>query len=334
MAIPLKRPGGAVSILNRGRAAMDIILHLGAHRTGTTSFQQYLRANGTALSAAGTRVWDPRHTRKGLFSGLFPGPAAATGRNLRTRAEGRVLLQARRAADEGAKRLLVSDENMIGAPRTCLRHGTLYPAIGERMARISAAFGGQVARVALRIRSPDLWWASVAAYSVARGHVMPSAEKRETIASSGRGWRDVITDLACAMPNTEIMVMPFEQFGHRPTASLSAMTGSTAPDDPECHWLNRSPDLAFLRGVLTDRDENPDVLPAGEGRWQPFNDAQAAALRETYADDLFWLTAGADGLATLTEDPTRIRAGTSLTTGDMQEGQQNDSRQGHMAHSG
>jgi len=43
----------------------------------------------------------------------------------------------------------------------------------------------------------------------------------------------------------------------------------------------------------------PAELPSdGLGHWQPFTKDQTAALRETYADDLFWLTAGADGLAT------------------------------------
>jgi hypothetical protein len=57
-------------------------------------------------------------------------------------------------------------------------------------------------------------------------------------------------------------------------------------------------------------------------------------LRETYADDLFWLTAGADGLATLTETSTAPRAGTSWPDGDRRKGHHHDSGQRKLAQSG
>lgn len=46
---------------------MDIILHLGAHRTASTSFQRYMRSVSDALAAGGTGFWGPGRTRKGLF---------------------------------------------------------------------------------------------------------------------------------------------------------------------------------------------------------------------------------------------------------------------------
>ena len=47
-------------------------------------------------------------------------------------------------------------------------------------------------------------------------------------------------------------------------------------------------------------------MPEGDGRWDPFNDLQRATLREIWADDLFWLRAGADGLAQWLEEETPI----------------------------
>ena len=78
--------------------------------------------------------------RTGLFNGLFAAPHVMNGRDLQRRAMGRVRIHALRAQNEGAKRLLISEENMIGAPRACLRAGMLYPAIGERLARLGATF--------------------------------------------------------------------------------------------------------------------------------------------------------------------------------------------------
>ena len=330
--IPLNGSVGMVLLRRLGDKLMDIILHVGAHRTATTSFQRYLRANSDAIGTSGTGVWGPLRTRKGLFSGMFPGPAMQ-GRSP-DRVKGRVSLQLSRARDAGVVRLLVSDENMIGSSRQCVRTGSLFPAAGDRMARYCAAFDGAITRVMLNIRSPETWWASAAAYAISRGHGVPDAAPLDRIATSGRGWRDVITDLACAVPNAEIKIAPFEEFAGRPDALLSEATGVQAPRDRDHYWLNRAPDLPALRAILVERGQNPDLLPDETGHWNPFTEAQTDVLRETYSDDLFWLAAGADGLAQLTENPARNRAGTSQPTGDTRKGHSHDSRQRDMAQSG
>lgn len=323
--IPASWPVGAAAATALGRAIMDVILHIGAHRSGTTSFQRYLRDNHADLCARNIGFWGPMRVRQSVFPGLFPGPAAARGRDLRRRAKGRVQMQLAQCRDRGVQQLIVSDENMIGSARQCLRSAALYPAIGERMARIGSAFGGQIKRVVLSVRAPDLWWASASAYTVGRGHPVPNAQTRDAIAQNPRSWRDVITDLACALPDTEIRVTPFEHFAGRAEALFTACTDSKAPAG-NTQWLNRAPDLPALRDTLNERGEDPTLLPDTSGRWQPFDTAQASALRERYADDQFWLAAGADGLATLTEDPSRRRAGPSLPPGAMREGHANDIR--------
>lgn len=327
----------AVSLIGLPRAApwrkgivrlMDIILHVGSHRTGSTSFQHYLRGNRADLMAQGTALWEPNMLRKGLFDGLFAAPRMRNGRNLQRRAMGRVRLHAAQAKRAGAKRLLVSEENMIGAPRACLRAASLFPAIGERMARLDAAFEGRITRVVMCIRAQDLWWSSVAAYGVGRGHDVPDANRIAALAASPRTWRDVITDLSCALPETEINVMPFEQFVGQSDHILEVATGHAAPQHHAKSWLNRSPDAAMLRDKMAQQGVPATALPEhlakGEGRWNPFTPAQAAALREAYADDMMWLAAGADGLATLTEDRSRNRAGLTLPAGAHTKGQTHD----------
>lgn len=326
---------------------MDIILHVGSHRTGSTSFQHYLRGNRAQLMAQGTALWEPNMLRKGLFDGLFATPRMLNGRNLQRRAMGRVRLHAAQAKRAGAARLLVSEENMIGAPRACLRAASLFPAIGERMARLDAAFEGRISRVVMCIRAQDLWWSSVAAYGIGRGHPMPDETRIAALAASPRTWRDVITDMSCALPETEIHIMPFEQFVGQSDKILEQATEQPAPQDFAKSWLNRSPDAAMLREKMAESgfpvSELPAHLASGEGRWNPFTPAQAASLREAYADDMMWLTAGADGLATLTEDRTRTRAGLTLPADALTKGHSNDRYtehplqghpQGHMAHTG
>ena len=331
-AFPAARPTGAAHWHGWTRTLMDVILHLGAHRTATTTFQHYLRENAEDLAARGVAVWGPQKARTQIFPGLFRrSTAAQKGRNLARRAEGRIRMFVRRAQADGAVQLLVSDENLLGTPIACLRAARIYPASGERTARVSAAFGGQVRRIVLSIRAQDLWWASLAALTVSRGHPVPDAARIAAIAADRRSWRDVITDLACAAPGAEIEVIPFETWSGRPDRLLRAALAREVPPDCSLSWLNRSADLQMLRRRLAEQGANPDQLPDATGRWQPFSREEAAMLRENYADDLHWLMAGADGLARLTEDARLARAATMPPPGAEEKGQGND--KGRMAQS-
>jgi len=284
---------------------MDIILHLGAHRTASTVFQHYLCENRRELRKHQIGAWCPRHTRDGLLRGVIalPGSTATPSVQLR-RARGRIALNLRQAEAKGLRHLIVSDENMIGAPRRNLRDSRLYGDIGQRMARYGAAFDGRITRVVLSIRSQDSFWSSVAAFSVGRGHKVLTTDDLDRLVTSNRHWRDVITDLACALPDARLLILPYETWGGVPEKKLTLMTGlATPPMNYAREWLNRAPSLAQLRQALRDRGLDPvKLLPEGEGRWTPFDPAQYMALREVYADDLFWLRAGADGLATLIEE--------------------------------
>ncbi len=311
---------------------MDIILHVGAHRTASTSFQHYMRMRGQEMRTRGLGFWGPNRTRGGLFAGLFPGPGIACGRNARFRAKGRVRMHLDQARQKGLRQLMISDENMIGTARQCIRTASPYPAIGERMARYAEAFGVAPRRALLSVRSQDLWWASAMALTVSRGYPVPSSALLEEISLNLRGWRDVITDLACALPETEIIVAPFEQFAGRPDALLAAATDVNGPREQTPLWRGRSPDKPTLRRKIEEAGFDASAIPPGEGRWQPFDDVQTTRLRELYADDMHWLIAGAEGLATLAQDPTRIQTGSSLQAGVLTEGSETyDSGQKRMA---
>lgn len=309
----------------KGPYLMELVLHLGVHRTASTCFQYYLRENETALAQMHIETWGPRQTRDGLLTGIVPvaGSLQSSADQL-MRARGRFGLARLRARDKGMRQVVISDENMIGAPRRNLRDRKLYAGIGERMARFYDAFGKDVSRVVFSIRAQEMYWSSVLAFAVGRGHKVPDTHELDRLVTSSRMWRDVIRDLACAMPETEILVLPYEQFGGRPELKLKYLTNcETPPLKHAREWINRSPSVAQLRQILSDRRQDPDQLPNEDGRWQPFNEAQLAALRESYADDLFWLRAGADGMATLIEETGSDMTGKNLRSSPMTRGQKN-----------
>lgn len=312
---------------------MEIILHLGAHRTASTSFQHYLRRNAETLAKSGIGVWGPLRTRDGLLTGVVPasGSPRAPAQQL-ARATGRVSIALTKAEQTGTAQLVVSDENMLGAPRRNLRHSALYDDAGQRMARFAQAFGPRVTRVVLSIRAQDSYWGSALAFAVARGHRVPRRDDLDRLVTSPRHWRDVIADVACACPGADIHVLPYEVFGGQPERKLQAITGQAKmPRKHARAWLNRAPTIESLRAIVAERGGHSARLGEGEGRWQPFDAAQAAALRESYADDLFWLRAGADGLATLIEETEPGEAGTQPPLGQTTRGHSNDDEERRMA---
>ncbi|MFK7752928.1 MAG: hypothetical protein AB8B51_10285 [Sedimentitalea sp.] len=306
---------------------MDVILHIGAHRCATTSFQHYLSENETRLAQSGLAAWGPARTRGGLFSSVLapPGPVMHR-RDVRKRAVGRVRMALDHCATLAVSQLLVSDENLLGSIRHNMRRGALYAGAGERVARLVAACDGRVRDIVLNIRSPELYWASALGYGVARGFCAPEALDVTRFAQAGRTWRDVITDIACAASGIRLHVLPFETFGNRPDVQLHVLSGIAPPRQHARTWQNATPKLAALRAL-----PGAETLPCGEGRWMPFDRAQRAALRESYADDLMWLASGADGLATLTTDPEKNRTGTTPPQPDMTRGTRNDRQEGRMA---
>jgi hypothetical protein len=289
-------------------AVIDIILHIGAHRTGTTTFQTYMRDNATGLSARDIGFWGPQRTRGGLFSGVLPSAGAAKGRNLERRAVGRIKINCVRAEHSGKRHLVISDENMIGSVRSNLRSKGLYSAAGERMARYGQAFQDLKIKVFMSIRAQDRYWASALGYGITRGRSVPDAQALDVLARSQRNWRDLITDVACALPNAQITVLPFETYVGQPDAQLALMTGGDAPRTYARGWYNATPHLPELRTILEKRGQDSRTL-VGSGRWQPFDRAQVMAMREAHLDDLFWLHAGADGLATIIEETGVDRTG-------------------------
>ncbi|MFC6686384.1 hypothetical protein [Jhaorihella thermophila] len=293
---PARRPTGSGG---RG-GSVDVILHVGAHRCATTSFQSYLRRNTPVLARQGIGFWGPIRTRGGLLRGVIPRPALGQGPAILAAAADRIGAHLERCARRGVKTLIVSDENIVGSMRDNRMDADLYLRAGDRVASHVSAFGGNVMAVVLNIRALDRYWASALGYGVGRGLGLPGPVTLAAIASLSRGWRGVIEEIAQAAGGATVLVAPFECFAGRADAQLRAIAQCDAPFDHAGEWKNETPDLSRLRRRLDAREAAE--LPESEGRWNPFSDEQAALLRQRHDEDLRWLAAGADGLARLLDE--------------------------------
>lgn len=299
-------------IMGKGIGAVDVILHLGAHRTGTTSFQQVMTHNTAALTAAGVAFWGPQRTRKGLFQGLIKpvGQVDDAAHKQAARSGHVIRIEMDRLSDSGARALVVSEENMMGALGANLGQCRLYPDAGFRLGRIAAAFGGRVNRVAIGIRAYEAWWPSAVAYAVPAGRALPMGSTLDHLVTQPRRWRHVIEDAARAFPGADVVVWAFEAMAGNVQAQLSMALGGPPPAGfrRSGDWHHRSATASDLRQVLTDRGEFEAAahVPRGAWRYQPFEPHHLDALAGQYHDDLAWLRGGADGLATYFDTPEAI----------------------------
>ena len=324
---PAVRPIGAV-IADWARRIMDVILHIGAHRTGTMSFQEYMRHHTAVLAERGIGFLGLGQSEQG---GLRCLDEMSQKDMLSDKELGKQLDLARAT---GVSILVVSDENLLGSVRRNLRDRRLYPQCAARVAHVLRSFDGPVARVVLGIRSLEQYWCSTLADAVMHGAPVPTRSDLADIAGNNRTWRDVVEDIARAAHGVDLRVLPLERYSAWPHALLKGAIDQEAPADVQRRCLKRSPTLPGLRRALHDRGQSTSSLPFGMEHWNPFTNEEHAALREMYADDIMWLTAGADGLATLTEDGRVDRAGATLPHGLQKKGRRDELEERKMARPG
>ena len=275
------------------------VLHLGAHRCATTTFQTYLDVNREGLARNDIALWTPQNTRNGQFQDFFCQPGEEGSELTQAQMRLRAQLDAMQES-----RLLVSEENMIGAPCNNLDTRMLYPGFLPRLSRFKSAFAGHVTHIGLSIRSYDSYWASLLSFAVLRGYPMPDAQQVAALAEQPNSWRQLIAELRNLFPNVALKIQRFEDFANRPDRTLTNLIG---PIEQELAFVaakkNYSRDTVNLRRLLRNkgREDDANRLPRTRQRWMPFSAQQQSDMQRRYAQDIEWLEQNADPYITYTK---------------------------------
>ena len=194
---------------------MDLILHLGVHRTGSTALQRMLNRASAALEAAGVRFWGPQVMRIGHLRDFVPSVARARDDSA---ALARLAPMAAAlheefalAEDEGVKRLIVSDENLLGAMRDNYDACALYPDARAWLVATAALFPRAPDEIYICLRDYAEYAVSIYSHLVMRRAIPEFNAPRLAALGEGRGWSSVLADVAAVFPTSRIRVWRYSR---------------------------------------------------------------------------------------------------------------------------
>lgn len=283
---------------------MDLILHLGAHRTGSTAFEQALSANARRLRRDGIVIWKPARLRRLPGFKQVPNLAAKANRRVEMAARlteaGEAFWLAANAT--GADTLVLSEENLLGSIEPNLRHASLYPEARARLAAYAALFVQPPRRIGLGIRSYIPFWLSSYAYVLRRRPLPPLERLIPDLVRLGdpghRGWVDVVADFRAVFPDSDLLVWPAEALRDGATldAACTLIGRRTTGLNPGPAQVNAGPAAAVIPQIHALRQTSPDLtddaldaalaaLPPPPP-YAPFSAEDRRRMDDAYARDL------------------------------------------------
>jgi hypothetical protein len=286
---------------------LDLILHLGAHRSGSTALVRCLQLNEAMLDREGMAVWSPEALRAlPGFADLHDiGTRAALGgpyasRRLRKM---RAVIAAATAdlMGRGYDRLLISEENLIGTMAHNLAACDLYPDLRSRLTSAASLLPGPPLRIGIGIRGYTSLWPSAYGYCLPRqASLARFSAIAGRLAAAPRGWQEVVGDIRAVFPHAQIMLWQQEALPDHMARFVAALAGRASADGivPFVKRVNRSSDASHADLIHLLREAEPGLRGAALAERirerkgsvasiaPAFTDEQAAALDARYERDI------------------------------------------------
>lgn len=292
------------TMLRSGMSSDRIILHVGAHRTGTTSLQTALDEASEVLARSGVIVLTPPRPGKRDVSSIrdairrAPKPRHSR-RRLKTwlatqlaRRDYRLVTQAHdKALRQREQQIILSDEMILG-PAFDSKGRAFYPEAAPRLHFFQRAFLHNVAEVHLTVRSYETFLVSCYAMrAVYAGKIPAFDDLRASLVNFETGWPALVQTLRAYFPEASLTLSVFEEttVANRLRAMLPREMRTLV--EVQARFSNRAPTteaIAFAR-KLAERTPNPDGAVedfVGGSVFDPLTDEEKAALNTRYLTDL------------------------------------------------
>ena len=180
---------------------MKFILHMGAHKTATTSIQNMLDDHRAALSTHGYELILPRDSRHIYHREAMTRDAVKVS----------AFVQNWREEHQDCKHLLHFDENLIGFPLLARPVQEFYPNARSLLKVMKPSFMAKPNEVILTIRNYVSWLPSVYFQLASKKYFNPLTPSLiDEMKNMERGWKSVVQDIQKVFPNAKVTVIPFE----------------------------------------------------------------------------------------------------------------------------
>lgn len=222
-----------------------VSLHVGAHKTATTHLQRTLQRNAEVLQQNGVTFLGPKYLRDEdhRLADMF----GLEGREVSVKGGEQVKLLA-----DGAPRLLLSEENLLGLSMSDQRPGILYPRAAVRVGRLLEHIPPMSATLFISVRDPGAWLASLYSQKIKGGKIQTFEEFCTGFHPKDIAWSHLLRRLA-ALPNHRgITVWRYEDYKPVFPKAVQALTGADMAGDlkPIKRRLNTSLSGAAITQML------------------------------------------------------------------------------------
>jgi hypothetical protein len=209
---------------------MRIELHLGVHKTATTSLQRYWMR---CADVRGGAVACPPLME--VRAELTPACHLGGPRNKPTDGPARMRAAAAWLDKQAhlAQTLVLSEENLIGSCERIFAQNALYAGALPRLQRLAELLQGHELRVWLSVREYGDFVRSAYCETLRHGPYLPFREVYGGLDLAQRGWEHVVQDVLSAFPGVPVLCWRYEALEQLRPAISAAMVGTKVADLPE-----------------------------------------------------------------------------------------------------
>lgn len=281
---------------------MELILHIGAHRTATTAMQDMFVANNATLDERAIKALV--HRQLGGDSGF------SDVVHQKDWGQPRAWIKAQTKA---AQKVIISDENMIGDMGWNVRSGTFYNRASIKLTAYRDFLAQTPTRIGLGIRHYASYWLSAHGQELLYRNMKKQGvprfdDLRPALLAAKRGWLDLIADVRAVFKTAEIVVWPVEakipinQLGQRLLNEEGLML------TPPPAGVNSGPKTGVIPALETFRAAHLSAPRAKIRAWletqqttgyQGFSTEEMTRLGQRYQSDIDALKQGFAGVTFL-----------------------------------
>lgn len=204
---------------------MKIHVHLGVHKTATTTQQELLRRNLPKLQAHGVGYLELNALRELLTNKL----SLLVPSNFRIEDHLPAFFPA--GVPASPRGIIISDENLLGGCASLLTSGTLYPAVAQRLAQLRGLLAGHDVTAYLSMRGyGDFLAAAYCEAMLGTRQFMDFEVFRAKLKLRTVSWPDLLQTVLTQLAPSTLRVWCFEDYPSHAEAILSEMAfGAPGP---------------------------------------------------------------------------------------------------------